>query len=139
MIKSNSPMLKDKKQLLSWFIEGYKDKKYWKIGTEHEKFGYIGTKGKLDSYKPMEYHGDSGIQVFFKELSRHGWTTEKEGNNIIALFYRGQSITLEPGGQIELSGAPLESIHETCKEANDHLELLKKVGKRLNIVLKGIG
>ena len=81
---------------------------------------------------------DHGIKTFLTELSKHGWTPIYEEKNIIALK-KSQSITLEPGGQIELSGAPLKNLHNTCRETNEHLKLLKEVGNKLGILLVGLG
>lgn len=128
----------DKEQLCDWFKGGSKTKKKWKIGTEHEKFAYEVDPNNQE-YKPLKYLGKKGIQFFLSEISKHGWNETKENNNIIGLYKEGQSITLEPGGQIELSGAPLENIHQTCLEVNKHLDLVKSIGKKLDIKLVGIG
>ncbi len=108
------------------------------VGTEHEKFAYTFSKDK-NKYTPLSYNGKNGINTFLTELSKFGWEPVYEDKNIIALKKKLQSITLEPGGQIELSGAPLKSLHNTCKETNEHLKLVKNIGKKLDILLVGLG
>ena len=117
-------------QLIDWFKTGCKKKSDWLVGTEHEKFAYTYSK-KEKKYIPLTYYGKKGINTFLEEISKHGWDRIYEQKNIIALKKDSQSITLEPGGQIELSGAPLRDLHSTCRETNEHLKLVKKVGKKL--------
>ena len=88
---------------------------------------------------PLDYSSNNGIKKFLTELSKFGWNEIKEEGNVISLKKENQSITLEPGGQIELSGAPLKDIHSACKETNEHLTLVKEVGNKLNITLLGLG
>ena len=107
--------IEDKEQLVAWFKQGFKKKSDWMVGTEHEKFAYKFSKNK-NKYIPLSYDGKIGINNFLIELSKFGWEPFYEGKNIVALKKKLQSITLEPGGQIELSGAPLKNLHETCKE-----------------------
>ncbi len=125
-------------QLEEWFKLGNKKKEDWRVGTEHEKFAYNYSKSS-DSFSPLEYKNSNGIEQFLIEISKYGWEQVLEDGNIIALKKEKQSITLEPGGQIELSGAPLEDIHSACKETNEHLSLVKEVGNKLNITLLGLG
>ena len=120
--------------LVKWFEAGCKPKNLFRIGTEHEKFVY-----KLNSLKPVSYNEPSGIKNILKSLVRFGWVEVSEGGNIIALRKDNQSITLEPGGQLELSGAPLENIHQTCSEVNEHLKQVKIIGNELNIGFLGVG
>ena len=120
--------------LIKWFEAGCKPKNLFRIGTEHEKFVY-----KLNSLKPVSYNEPSGIKNILKSLVRFGWVEVSEGGNIIALRKDNQSITLEPGGQLELSGAPLENIHQTCSEVNEHLKQVKIIGNELNIGFLGVG
>ena len=108
------------------------------VGTEHEKFAYTFSKTK-NKYIPLSYEGKIGINSFLRALTKFDWEPVYEENNIIALKKNLQSITLEPGGQIELSGAPLKNLHNTCKETNEHLKLVKDIGKKLNILLVGMG
>ena len=131
-------MIKSKEQLEEWFINGCKPKKNWKVGTEHEKFA-LKFSSIDNKYYPVSYEEKAGIKNILNEISNLGWTKIFEKGKVIALKKDRQSITLEPGGQIELSGAPLFDIHSTCKETNEHLKLLKKIGKNLNITLLGLG
>jgi len=105
--------------LKDWMSAGQKPQSDWRIGTEHEKFGF--DKASLN---PLPYEGPSGIQAMLNGLTRFDWQPVEEGGKLIALTRKdaagGGSVTLEPGGQLELSGAPLSSIHETCKEVNGH-------------------
>ena len=114
-------MALNKIDLIKWFEDGCKKKTEFKIGTEHEKFVY-----KLSNLKPVSYEENSGIKKILKSLTRFGWEEVIENNYLIALKKDKQSITLEPGGQLELSGAPLDNIHKTCAEVNDNLNQLKK-------------
>ncbi len=86
----------------------------YRIGTEHEKLGYTLTGNRRMSY-------DQIAQMLRKLESRFGWQPMIEGGNIIGVQLDGQSVTLEPGGQFELSGAPVMTIHQTCAEVNSHL------------------
>src|SRR5580698_10607447 len=95
---------------------GSKPKSQWRIGTEHEKFVY-----DLKTHKPLTYEGTTGIRALLHGMRRFGWEPVMEGDHIIGLSQDGASISLEPGGQFELSGAPLKSVHETCSEVNLHL------------------
>ena len=125
-------------QLVEWFKLGNKKKEDWKVGTEHEKFAYNYIK-EDNFFRPVAYESKNGIESFLKEISKYGWNEVHEEGKIVALKKSNQSITLEPGGQIELSGAPLEDIHSACKETNEHLKLVKEVGKKLNITMLGLG
>ena len=124
----------NKTDLIKWFEDGCKPKHLFRIGTEHEKFVY-----KLDTFKPVSYNEASGIKNILKSLIRFGWQEVHEEGNLIALKKDNQSITLEPGGQLELSGAPLENIHQTCNEVNEHLKQVKAVGDELNVGFLGVG
>src|ERR1700754_5012805 len=95
--------IEDRRQLIEYFAAGNKPRSAWRMGTEHEKFGF--HKATL---KPLAYDGPDGIRAMLDGLTRFGWEAVTEGNNIIALQRGKASITLEPGGQFELSGAPLE-------------------------------
>ena len=93
---------------------GCKPRSEWRIGTEHEKFGFF-----LENRRPVPYDGDTGIGALLAALAeRYDWTPETEDGNIIALKRAGCSITLEPGGQLELSGDLLDNLHETCDEVD---------------------
>ena len=123
-------------QLVDFLRSGEKPPERWKVGTEHEKIGlYSG------SWTPVPYEGERGIGALLGRLAEAGgWEPATEGPNVIALRGpSGASITLEPGGQLELSGAPLRTIHETCDEFHNHLELMKTTGEPLGIVWLGLG
>jgi len=125
----------DKRVLTEYLESGCKPKEDWRIGTEHEKFAY-----RLDNLRPLEYEGEYGIRRLLDGLARFGWSPVKEGGNVIALSKPDHSsITLEPAGQIELSGAPLETIHQTCKEVAEHLKQVKEVAKEMGIGFVGLG
>ena len=123
-----------KSDLLAYLESGCKPRDRWRIGTEHEKFGF-----DLSSLAPLTYDGKPGIRELLEGLSRFGWKPSYEGGNVIAMSLEGQSITLEPGGQVELSGAPLESIHETCNEVNNHLAQVKEVATEIGAGFIGLG
>ena len=125
-----------KDDLTEYFFRGIKSKTNLKIGVEHEKF--ILNKNTL---KPLSYEGQNGIKEILEKLTTIGWRPLYDDNKktIIALKRGKEAITLEPGGQIELSGAPLDNIHETCEETTNHLKELKKIGNELNFILLGMG
>ena len=122
-------------QLAANIEAGCKSPDAWRIGTEHEKFLYCG-----ESYKALRYDGDRGVRVFLEGLQRFGWQPVMEGEHVIALSAPGKgSVTLEPGGQLELSGAPLATVHETCAEVTEHRNEVKEVAEDLGMGLLGLG
>jgi glutamate--cysteine ligase len=122
-------------QLAEYLADGCKPKQDWRIGTEHEKFGYC-----KDSLKPIPYDGERSIKAVLEGLrDRFGWSPVLEGDNIIGLEKDGANVSLEPGGQLELSGAPLETIHQTCDEVNDHLLEVKSVADEIGVRFIGLG
>ena len=132
----NQP-IENNEQLVGWLSEGCKPKDQWRIGTEHEKFGYC-----IKTFKPVPYEGDNGIKAILEALqSETHWEAINDAGNIIGLYnpVEGGAISLEPGGQFELSGAPLETIHETCRESNQHLAQVKKIAADLGIGFLGVG
>src|SRR5690606_17087059 len=116
----------DRAQLVQVLASGEKPRADWRIGTEHEKFGF-----RLDDLRPPAFDGDRGIEALLKGLTRFGWDPVDEAGRTIALLKDGASVTLEPAGQLELSGAPLEDIHETCREVGSHLFEVKAVADEL--------
>ena len=121
--------------LAAYLEAGCKPRDEWRIGTEHEKFGYC-----RDSLKPLPYEGERSVKAVLEALqSRFGWAPIFEGDNIIGLEKDGANVSLEPGGQLELSGAPLETIHETCDEVNEHLDQAKAVSEDLGVGFIGLG
>jgi len=124
----------DKAQLVEYLESGSKPPESWLIGTEHEKFAF-----RCDDLRPLPYEGPRGIGAVLQGLEDFGWRPVDEAGNVIALVKGGASVTLEPGGQLELSGAPLSTVHATCREVNDHLRQVKEIGARLNIAFLGLG
>jgi len=124
-----------KRQLVEWLEAGVKPKVDWRVGTEHEKFVF-----DLESKLRAPYEGERGIGALLNNLSdRFGWSKIEEGGNTIALTRDGCNITLEPGGQFELSGAPVETLHQTCAEANSHLKESREVCADLGLGMIGLG
>lgn len=131
----NHAPIEDRAQLVDYFAAGGKKAADWRIGTEHEKFVF-----RCDDYSPLPYAGNPGVRDILKALEDYGWQPVLEGDNVIALTNEiGASISLEPGGQLELSGAPLETLHQTCAEVNEHLRQMREIGKDLEIGMLGIG
>ena len=129
--------IETKAQLIEELASGSKPKAEWKIGTEHEKFPFL-----TDTLKPVPYHGPRSIKALLDGLrERYGWTGVYEGENIIALSDPNGlgNVSLEPGGQFELSGAPLDTVHDTCEEVHEHLSQVREVGDRLGIGFLGLG
>ncbi len=135
MTETNHQPIESRAQLVNYFEDGGKEKADWRIGTEHEKFVF-----RCDDYSPLPYVGNPGVRDILKGLEGYGWQPVLEDNNVIALTNDvGASISLEPGGQLELSGAPLETLHQTCGEVNEHLRQMREIGKDLEIGMLGIG
>ena len=128
------PIIERRDQLISLFAGGEKPADRWKIGTEHEKFVYF----KADHHAPS-YEEKGGIHALLLGLTRYGWEPVYEGENIIALAGADGNISLEPAGQLELSGAPLDNLHETCAETARHLEQVRHVGDQLGLGYLALG
>ncbi|MEL7042096.1 MAG: glutamate--cysteine ligase [Pseudomonadota bacterium] len=134
-IDESAPRLSGTDELVEWFEAGCKPKADWKIGTEHEKFGFTWA-----DLKPLPYDGEASIRAILAELSREfGWQPIEENGFLIGLKKDGASVSLEPGGQFELSGAPLEHIHETCNEVGQHLKEVQKIADPLGVGFIGLG
>ncbi|MGB1367673.1 MAG: glutamate--cysteine ligase, partial [Candidatus Puniceispirillaceae bacterium] len=133
--KSAQPVT-DRAQLVEWFARKGKPKSAWRIGTEHEKFLF--HKG---SFKPVAYEGAQGVGQLLSLLEQQfDMQPIIEKGHIIGLKSAdGGSVTLEPGGQLELSGAPLVSLHETCAETGAHLRQMREVTSPLDICMLGVG
>jgi len=133
--QSGGGPIEDRAQLAGYLESGCKPKSDWRIGTEHEKFGYC-----RDTLKPLPYDGPRSIRAMLEGLrDQFGWEGIFEGDNIIGLVKDGANVSLEPGGQLELSGAPLVSIHETCDEVNEHLREVHAVADRIGTRFIGLG
>ncbi|WP_176592335.1 glutamate--cysteine ligase [Sphingobium sp. EM0848] len=130
----NDPIIESREQLIAAFAKGAKPKDRWRIGTEHEKFVY----NRKDHHAPS-YDERGGIHTLLIGLTRYGWNPVFEGENIIALSGTDGTVSLEPAGQLELSGAPLENLHQTCAETSRHLEQVKYVGDMLGLGFLGLG
>ena len=125
-----------KEHLINWFKEGEKKREDWKIGTEHEKFVF-----HLNNLERVGYFGKSGVSELLNNLAKENkWEKILEKNNTIALKDEtGASISLEPGGQLELSGSPLDNLHQTCRETGRHLKIMKKAMNKLGLSMIGLG
>ncbi|MEM8985474.1 MAG: glutamate--cysteine ligase [Pseudomonadota bacterium] len=127
--------IETKSELVAYLEAGCKPKSAWMIGTEHEKFGFL-----RDTLRPLPYDGARGVRTILEALrDRYDWEPVFEGENIIGLKQGGASVSLEPGGQFELSGAPLRHLHETCDEVHTHLHQLRTICDPLDIGFLGLG
>jgi glutamate--cysteine ligase len=134
-----SPIIESRDELVAYLEAGSKPKSDWRIGTEHEKFGFY-----TRDHAPVPYDGERGIRALLDGIKdRFGWDPVLEKGNIIALrrkdCQKGGAVSLEPGGQLELSGAPLETVHQTQEELRQHLVEAAEVGRQLGIGFLGIG
>jgi glutamate--cysteine ligase len=136
--QENTEKISDKEQLVDYIASGCKPKENWRIGTEHEKFAF-----DLQTLKPLPYRGDAGqadIKSLLEGLVAYGWDAILENGQPIALSSPNLgSITLEPGGQVELSGAPLETVHLTCREVTNHIGQVKEVAEKIGAGFMGVG
>jgi glutamate--cysteine ligase len=125
----------DLRQLVEYHASGSKPPAAWRVGTEHEKFVF-----RKSDLRRASYEGPDGIGALLQGMMRFGWEPVIEGNNVIALENDARcSITLEPGGQFELSGAPLETIHQTCDEVHEHLRQVREVCEESGLGMIGLG
>ena len=135
---NHSTIIKDVGQLVEWIAKGAKPAADWRIGTEHEKFLF-----HRDSLRPVAYDGDSGVEAMLNALCKvigDKATPIIEKGKIIGLKDGdGGSVSLEPGGQLELSGAPLSNLHQTCAETGRHLRHMRAVSSALGVGMLGIG
>ena len=134
-----SPEIESRDDLIRWIADGEKPRDRWLIGTEHEKFVFT-----TDTLGPVPYEGARGIRALMEALiARYRWEPILEGANSIALRRPqgegAETISLEPGGQFELSGAPLRTLHETRDETNRHLAEVLDVGEDLGLGFLGLG
>ncbi|MCX8134958.1 MAG: glutamate--cysteine ligase [Roseococcus sp.] len=121
------------RQLAEWFASGAKPRARWRIGTEHEKFGF-----RRDTLAPPAYEA-RGIRAMLEGIMAKGWAPIEDQGNVIGLTRGAASVSLEPGGQLELSGAPLENLHETRLELAAHLRDVHEVAAPLGLGFAGMG
>ncbi|HEY0290858.1 MAG TPA: glutamate--cysteine ligase [Hansschlegelia sp.] len=124
-------------ELVGWFEAGCKPPEAFRIGTEHEKFPF-----RLADHSPVEYDGPAGIRALLEGMQGLlGWEPILEGDRIIGLYdvTGGGAISLEPGGQFELSGAPVETVHQTCSELHAHLAQVREIANPLGLGFLGLG
>jgi len=131
--------IESRDELVAYLEAGCKPPADWRIGTEHEKIGF-----RRDDLRPIPYENERSIQALLEGVAeRFGWEQVLEAGNVVALkdpcCEHGGSITLEPGGQFELSGAPLINIHQTCREVSTHLRQVREVAEALNVGFLAIG
>jgi glutamate--cysteine ligase len=132
---SGGAPITDKRQLVEYLAGGCKPPRDWRIGTEHEKFVF-----RLKDHSTVAYDGPDGIRALLQGLTRYGWKPVHDGDTIVGLSDSGGgAISLEPGGQFELSGAPIETLHQTCKEVTEHLTQVRAVTSELGLGMLGLG
>ena len=131
---ANAEPVHSRTQLIESVEQGNKPAANWRIGTEHEKFAF-----DWKDYRRLPYDGECGIRALLEGLQRFGWAPLCEKDTLIGLKRDGASVSLEPGGQLELAGAPLENIHQTCDEVHTHLAEAEAVTKELGAGLIGLG
>ncbi len=132
--QSGGEAIANRKDLVAYIESGAKPRDAWRIGTEHEKFGF-----HTKDHSPVPYEGASGIEAMLDGLKRFGWDGVYEGETLVGLSRDGASVSLEPGGQFELSGAPLATLHDTCSEITSHLSEVRTIGDELGIGFLGLG
>ena len=131
---NDDPVIENIDQLIEPMAQGEKPKDRWRIGTEHEKFVYSTT----DHHAPS-YDEPGGIKDLLLAMQEFGWKPVEEGGKVIAMSGSDGAISLEPAGQLELSGAPLENLHETCNETGRHLQQVKAIGEKTGTGFLGMG
>ena len=129
-----SPLIESRDDLLSIFSGGEKPREEWRIGTEHEKFVY-----RLADHRAPSWDEPGGIRDLLMGLTEFGWEPVLENGKVIALKGKDGNVSLEPAGQFELSGAPLENLHQSCAESGRHLQQCKQIGERLGLGFLGVG
>ncbi len=132
-----SPPIESRADLIEALAKGSKPKQDWRIGTEHEKFAFFRIENR-----PVPYEGERSIKAILKAIIfNEDWVPVLDGENLIGLrcSESGAAVSLEPGGQLELSGAPVRTIHETCQEINAHLKILRRIADPMRIAFLGLG
>src|SRR3569623_741139 len=131
---SNAAVIESRDQLIELFASGEKPAERWRSGTEHEKFVY-----RTADHRAPSWDEPGGIRDLLNGLTEFGWQPIEEGGHVIALSGADGNVSLEPAGQLELSGAALEHLHETCAETGRHLNQVKAVGDKLGLGFLGMG
>jgi glutamate--cysteine ligase len=131
---TEAAVIESRDQLIALFASGEKPAERWRIGTEHEKFVY-----RTEDHRAPAWDEPGGIRDLLNGLAEFGWKPVEENGKVIAMTGADGSISLEPAGQFELSGAPLENLHLTCAETGRHLEQVKAVGDKLGLGFLGLG
>lgn len=130
----DDPIIESRDQLAEPMQAGEKPRARWRIGTEHEKFVY-----RTSDHRAPSYDEPGGIRDLLMALTEFGWEPVEEGGKVIAMAGADGTVSLEPAGQLELSGAPLQNIHLTCEETGRHLAQVKHVGEKLGLGFLGLG
>ena len=133
--QSGGGLIESFDQLAGYMESGCKPRQDWRIGTEHEKFGFL-----EDSHAPLPYDGPRSIRALLEGLrDRFNWQPVLEQGKIIGLSRNGANVSLEPGGQFELSGAPLSTTHEVAAELQNHFDEVRAVTEGWGVGFMGIG
>lgn len=131
---TSAAVIETRDQLIGYFVGGEKPAERWRIGTEHEKFVF-----RTSDHRAPSYDEPGGIRDLLLALTEFGWKPIEENGKVIALAAKDGTVSLEPAGQLELSGAPLENLHQTCGETGRHLQQVKAVGEKLGLGFLGLG
>ncbi|MCB2065626.1 MAG: glutamate--cysteine ligase, partial [Erythrobacter sp.] len=126
--------IESRDQLVAPMQKGEKPAERWRIGTEHEKLVF-----RLEDHRAPSYDEPGGIRDIQLAMQKFGWQPVEEGGNVIAMSGSDGTISLEPAGQFELSGAPLETLHQTCAETGRHLDQCRQVGEQFGVGFVGLG
>ena len=132
--EDEDPIIESRDQLVAPLANGEKPKADWRIGTEHEKLVF-----HRSDHRAPSYDEDGGIRDILLSMQEFGWEPVEENGKVIAMRGVDGAVSLEPAGQLELSGAPLENLHETCAETGRHLEQVKAIGERCGVGFLGLG
>ncbi|HPU16907.1 MAG TPA: glutamate--cysteine ligase, partial [Polymorphobacter sp.] len=127
-------IIETRDQMIATFEAGAKPADRWRVGTEHEKIVY-----RVADHRAPSYEEPGGIRDLLDAMTGYGWEPVLEGGKVIALKGSDGAISLEPAGQFELSGAPLDNIHQTCAESNRHLKQCHEVGDKLGLAFLSLG
>jgi glutamate--cysteine ligase len=126
--------IESREQLIAPIAAGEKSPERWRIGTEHEKLVY-----KTGDHRAPSYDEPGGIRDILLELREFGWKPVEEDGQVIAMSGDDGTVSLEPAGQLELSGAAVENLHQTCAETGRHLNQVKAIGEKCGIGFLGLG